>query len=185
MHVRQLDGSDAAAYRLLRLAGLREAPTAFGSSYEESEHRPLADYAHRLEPTERTAVFGAFDLDALIGTVGVYRETGLKERHKAVLWGMYVTPASRRSGAAKALVRSALEAARELAGVIQVKLAVESTNWPAIALYESMGFRPFGREERALLVDDRYYDEIYMVTFLDGHEHASAPGHPSSDASPG
>jgi RimJ/RimL family protein N-acetyltransferase len=176
MQVRQLNGADAEEYRRLRLEGLRDTPTAFGSSYEESEHRPLEEYARRLEPTERTAVFGAFDHGALVGTVGVYRETGLKERHKAVLWGMYVTSSSRRGGIGRLLVRSALEAVRTLHGVIQVKLAAESTNEAAIALYGSFGFRAYGREERALFVDGRYYDELHMVVFLDGYDQASVAG---------
>src|SRR5688572_934826 len=100
MTVRRLTEDDAELYRDLRLEGLRNVPTAFGSSYEESERRPLSAYAERLRPTEDTAVFGAFEQGSLVGSVGLFRESGLKERHKAMLWGMYVTPAARRTGVA-------------------------------------------------------------------------------------
>lgn len=167
MHLRRLTGSDAEVYRRLRLEGLRTAPTAFGSSYEESVERPLTDYARRLEPSERTVVMGAFEGDELVGTVGVFQEAGLKERHKAVLWGVYVTPSARGAGVAKALTRAVIDAARAMEGVRQIKLAVEGTNHAARALYESLGFTEFGREERALCVDGVFYAEVHMVLFLD------------------
>lgn len=174
MHVRRLTESDAEEYRTLRLEGLKGAPTAFGSSYEESERRPLSAYAERLRSGEGAAVFGAFGPGGLAGTVGVYRDTGLKERHKAVLWGMYVTPATRRTGVARRLVGAALDAVRGMEGVLQVKLAVEGSNAPARALYESFGFEEYGREERALFVGGRYYAEVHMVLFLDRPGSASA-----------
>ena len=168
MDVRRLAESDAVSYRTLRLEGLKGSPTAFGSSYEESERRPLSSYAERLKPTDDGAVFGAFDEDRLVGSVGVYRESGLKERHKAVVWGMYVTPDARRAGVARRLVSAALDAARAMSGVLQVKLAVEGTNAAATALYRSFGFEEYGREHRALRVEGRFYDEVHMVLYLDG-----------------
>lgn len=170
MNVRLLAESDAVLYRALRLEGLKGVPTAFGSSYEESERRPLATYAERLKPTDHAAVFGAFDGDRLVGSVGVFRESGFKEQHKAVLWGMYVTPDARRTGVARRLVRSALDAARAMHGVLQVKLAVEGTNIAAAALYRSFGFEEYGREPRALFVDGEFYDEALLVLHLDGFE---------------
>jgi len=174
MTVRRLTEDDAELYRDLRLEGLRNVPTAFGSSYEESERRPLSAYAERLRPTEDTAVFGAFEQGSLVGSVGLFRESGLKERHKAMLWGMYVTPAARRTGVARQLVSSLIEAAGGMQGVLQVKLAVEGTNAAALALYRSFGFEVYGREPRALLVDGSYYDEDLMVLFLDQRDTSDA-----------
>lgn len=176
MNVRRLAESDATTYRTLRLEALKGSPTAFGSSYEESERRPLSSYAERLKPTDDSAVFGAFEADRLVGTVGVYRESGLKEHHKLTLWGMYVTPAARRTGVARRLVGAALDAARAMSGVLQVKLAVEGTNAAATALYRSFGFHEYGREHRALQVEGRFYDEVHMVLYLDGFRTTAATG---------
>lgn len=167
MSVRRLTESDAIPFRALRLEGLKGSPTAFGSSYEESERRPLSAFAERLKPTEHSAVFGAFGGDHLVGTVGVYRESGLKQQHKAVLWGMYVTSGARRTGVGRRLVSTALDAARAMRGVLQVKLAVEGTNLAASALYRSFGFEEYGRERRALRVGAEFYDVVLMVLNLD------------------
>lgn len=169
--VRRLTVADAHAYMTIRLEALRSEPTAFGSSYEESARRPLSEFAKRVETSERTATYGAFDADTLVGTAGIYQESGAKERHKAVLFGMYVSPAARRKCVARALVTGVLGFAHGMDGVEQVKLAVEAGNLPARALYGSFGFEEFGRETRALFVDGHYYDEIHMVLFL-----AKSPG---------
>ena len=88
MELRVLQPDDAAAFRALRLAALRECPTAFSSSYEEECDIPLGQAAERLAPNENRAVFGAFDEERLVGTLGIYRESQRKLAHKAVIWGV-------------------------------------------------------------------------------------------------
>ncbi len=112
--------------------------------------------------------FGVWQGDALAGTVGVGREAGLKERHIGRLRSLYVAPAARRQGIARALVERALKHAQQQPGLVQVVLSVTSTQQAAIALYESLGFRTCGRMPRALQVGDAYFDETTMVRPLDG-----------------
>src|SRR5690606_8500432 len=176
MEVRRLTVEDAEAYRTLRLEALRTVPTAFGSSYEDDARLPLSEFAKRVEVSESSAIYGAFEGGALVGSVGLYQEGGTKERHKAVLVGMYVAPAARRRGAARRLVKAVLEFAGRIDHVRQVKLAVEATNVPARALYESFGFEEFGRERRALFVAGQFYDEVHMVLFLDRPQGADSGG---------
>jgi hypothetical protein len=54
MHIRRLNTSDASAFQLLYLLGLREAPTAFGSSYAEEKDRPTTFVESQLEHLTQT-----------------------------------------------------------------------------------------------------------------------------------
>jgi len=89
-----------------------------------------------------------------------------KLAHKAGVWGVYVSPTHRGTGAGKALLIEALEFATNLSGVQQVNVYVNATNANAVALYESLGFVTFGVEHNGLLIDGIAYDELLMVWLL-------------------
>ncbi len=161
--VRQLAPTDAPAFQSLRLRGLRECPTAFASSYEEECDVALPTIADRLGPRDDRAIFGALQGQVLVGLVGLKREDLRKLSHKAYIWGMYVAPSSRRQGVGRRLVAEALTFARSELRVRQVSLGVNAENNAAMALYEHMGFKPFGREPSFMLVDGIAQDEIQMV----------------------
>jgi RimJ/RimL family protein N-acetyltransferase len=166
MELRTIDSTDAAAFKALRLAALRECPTAFSSSYEEECDIPLAESAQRLAPNRDRAIFGAFDGGDLVATVGLQREDRRKLAHKAVIWGVYVAPSFRRRGVGRLLLERALAHARSMSDVLQVTLGVNTANTAAIRLYESLGFEQFGLERGFLRVDGVLYDELHMVLAL-------------------
>ena len=87
--IRRLTSADAPAYRDIRLAGLRDSPEAFGSTFARESTQPLAWFCDRLG---NSAVFGAFDSTTLLGVAGLRIREGEKEQHKGLLWGMYVRP---------------------------------------------------------------------------------------------
>jgi len=58
-----------------------------------------------MAPGRDNAIFGAFDGQDLVGTVGLHRERGLKLAHKAVIWGVYVAPSFRQRGVGRLLRR--------------------------------------------------------------------------------
>ncbi|WP_435106778.1 GNAT family N-acetyltransferase [Arhodomonas sp. AD133] len=163
VRIRPLTTVDAASFKALRLAGLRECPVAFGSSYEEERDGTLANVSERIGPTATSAVFGAFDSSELVGVLGVSRHTARKWWHKASLWGMYVMPAHRANGVARALLNRGIRFAASMAGVRWLTLSVAVTNAAAQALYESVGFRCYGREPEALCVGGVYHDERLMA----------------------
>lgn len=182
MSIRTLTPQYVHEFRELRLTALRESPAAFGSSEEDERGRSLEETARRLRPSADDFVLGAIDDGAengaeegadgvhevLVGMVGLHRFANLKERHKAIMWGMYVRADSRRRGLGRALVTELIERARAMPGLLQVNLAVERDNRPAVELYRSFGFQPFGVEERALIVAGRPYAEVHMVLVLAG-----------------
>ena len=163
MELRVLESADAAAFSRLRLAALRECPTAFSSSYEEECDIPLAQRAERMAADRDHAIFGAFDGERLVGTVGLHRESHRKLAHKAVIWGVYVAPSFRQRGVGRLLLERALDHAATMPGLLQVTLGVNTENTAAIALYESLGFETFGVERGFMLVDGVLHDELHMV----------------------
>jgi len=172
MRIESLNEEHAHLFRNIRLQAFREAPEVFGSSYEEelklSEDKIAQKYAALFTSYEDNFILGAFDeADCLIGVAGFYREPRAKNRHKAVIWGMYVVPESRNQGIAKLLLQVILERARRLQDIRQINLAVTSGNTFAKRLYLSMGFQVYGVEEDALQVNGQFLDEDLMVLRLD------------------
>jgi RimJ/RimL family protein N-acetyltransferase len=161
--IRRLTGADAHAFQTLRLGGLRESPTSFASSYEEECDLPVTAVAERIA---NNLILGAFDAGELVGCIGLQRESHHKRAHKAFIWGMYVAPGHRSQGIGRRLLAETLQLAETMPGLRQVILAVHSANAAAVALYEEFGFKPFGVEPDALLIDGRLQDDLHMVRFL-------------------
>lgn len=156
--IRPLTPDDATAYRTIRLEALGAHPEAFGASFEQEAAQNDAFFADRLAGS---TVFGGFVAGELAGTAGFRRESGAKQAHKALLWGMYVRPFARRSGLSRRLVEAVLAYARVRVELIQLK--VVATNVPARRLYESLGFEVYGIETRSLKLVGQYHDEVLMA----------------------
>ena len=164
--IRRLTPADATALRTLRLSALLESPTSFAGSFNDEAAQPLSDTEQRLMPRDGSAVLGAFVNHALVGSIGIKRESMAKLTHKAGLWGMFVAPERRGEGIARMLVTEALNEAKSFGGVRQVMLTVNAVNANAIALYEAMGFVTYGVEPCGMLVAGLFYDEHLMVRML-------------------
>jgi GNAT superfamily N-acetyltransferase len=164
MQIRRLVPSDAEPYRLLMLHGYAAAPDAFTSTVAERESLPLswwqARVADRADADE--LVMGTFDEAMLVGVAGLARERRTRTAHKATLFGMYVQPAFRGRQFGRALVHAVLARADAMPATRIVQLTVTDTNTPAVRLYASCGFVPFGTEPYAVRVDDRFVAKIHM-----------------------
>jgi RimJ/RimL family protein N-acetyltransferase len=163
--IRVLTPNDAAAFRRVRLDALRLHPEAFATAYEDEAQLSVQQFAERLTTPGLTR-FGGFAGDELVGLVGLTLRPGLKERHKAHLFSMYVDTAHRHSGLAAQLVTTVIDNART-AGAWVLQLSVTIGNTPAQRLYRRLGFTPYGVERRALRIDGRFYDEELMALDLD------------------
>ena len=161
-HIRRLTAADAPLYREIRLEALQRSPEAFGSTFEHERTQSLAQFEEVLA---RADVFGAFRAADLVGMAGYRTQAGAKQAHKGLLWGMYVRPVARGTGAAQRLVEAVLDHARQRVELVQ--LFVVSENEVARRLYRRCGFVEYGHEVHSLKQDGRYYDQILMAAALD------------------
>lgn len=167
MEIRALTEADADAFRRVRLRALREHPEAFRRAPEEADS--LETLKRRLGTAGRGGeefVLGAFDAGDLVGIVGCRREDGVKCRHVAVIWGMYVTPEARGRGVGRRLLEHAVARARHWPAMDHLWLSVVTTQAPARRLYAACGFRVIGLHPRTIRVGERGYDEELMVLDL-------------------
>jgi RimJ/RimL family protein N-acetyltransferase len=161
IYIRQLTPGDAALYRSIRLAGLKESPEAFGSTFEAEFTRSLAWFFDRLSSS---VVFGAFLETKIVGIAAFAARDGEKEAHKGLLWGMYVRREARGAGIAAQLVEAVVAYARTRVELIQLSVVVG--NEQARRLYARLGFVEYGIEKNSLKYRGRYYDEILMAKDL-------------------
>lgn len=160
--VRRIGPGRADEYRAIRLEALATEPEMFGSVFAAEAARPSI---HFVERVQSSVVLGAYAEGAIVGMVGLKQEAGLKDAHKAFVWGFFVRPAWRRRGIGSALVAALAEAGRPL--VEQLTLTVVRHNAAAIALYQRHGFTVYGIEPKSLKDAMGYADEVLMVRFLD------------------
>jgi ribosomal protein S18 acetylase RimI-like enzyme len=165
--------ADAARYARLRLRMLTEAPWAFSASPDDDVALDVARVADLLAD-EHNAIFAVADPagDAssseveLVAAAGVRRMKGAKFSHRAQLWGVFVEPAHRGRGLGRQVVEAAIGLARSWNGVDYVDLGVSENAPEALRLYESLGFRAWGREPETTSWGMRRFDEIYMTLRL-------------------
>ena len=160
--VRRLTPDDAEIFRAIRLESLKNHPEAFAASYEFEEGLALNDFADQLK---KEAIFGAFQDGQLMGLAAFKALKSPKARHKGILWGMYLRESARGSGLGQALVERVIEHARSQ--VELVHLTVVTSNERALRFYKGLGFESFGTERKALKIGAEYYDEEFLVRYLD------------------
>jgi RimJ/RimL family protein N-acetyltransferase len=162
MPTRALASNDLELYRRLRLAALQTDPGAFGSNYEREVAFDDATWLSRMSGFDgRKGVVFVDEIDGVAtGIVGI----GFSERPADTqLWGMWVAPAFRRSGAAQRLVEAAVQ--WSVAHNAQsVTLWVVRSNAAAIALYERNMFSPTGEIDP--LPSNPCVDELVMQRTL-------------------
>lgn len=162
--IRELGADDVAAYRALRLHALQTEPLGSVAAYEEEAERDLAFFRSRLSGPDDSRVFGAVADGGLVGVAGVFFNDRVKERHKAMLWGVFVAREARGQGLARALVGRVVAHARPRA--MTLLAVVSAANEPAKTLYRSMGFVTYGRELRSLRIGDDYVDDDLLALDL-------------------
>ncbi len=165
--IRPLTPADVEAFIALRHEAFVTDPLSW--DYEPGTPIESEVWAPRLQEVPGVAfVLGFFLTEGLAapklaGLVGFTRFEKAKRRHRATLWGVYVSPAARGRGVAAQLLTETLRRARQLAGLERVILTVSNHAQAAIRLYEKAGFVRFGCEPGAARTGKTSMDEIYML----------------------
>ncbi|HEY3647701.1 MAG TPA: GNAT family N-acetyltransferase [Streptosporangiaceae bacterium] len=139
--------------RNIRLDALRDAPTAFGSTYAKQAAYVETDWRRRIR---RGATFFAFasgrDAATPDGLVG-----GFQEKPETVeLVSLWVRPHARGAGVGDALVAAVIDWAGTV-NATSVHLWLTEANRHARKLYERCGFRPTD-ERQPMPANDRLFE---------------------------
>jgi len=163
--LRKLSAADRSNFRELRQTALTVNPDDFMVTAEEELAIPRLSIEAALEqPGTRNFFLGAFADDSarLIGIAGLLTSSLQKVRHAGRLTSLFVHPEYRRRGIARMFVERLLANAAE-GGLRAVRLEVVADNRAAVALYETLGFVPYGREPAAYRLDKREWDLLLMT----------------------
>jgi RimJ/RimL family protein N-acetyltransferase len=155
-------------------AELVELARAVGSEAEGwlitiGEWRSASDerrYLRSLRRYPHAAVFVAETAEGVVGRLSVARDPHPACAHVADV-GLMIARGHRRRGFGRALMDAAEAWARE-AGVRKLELHVFPHNGPAIALYESLGYRREGLRRGQYQRDGELLDAVLMAKDLGG-----------------
>ena len=162
MRICTVQRRDWREYREIRLAALKDTPSAFNSTWQEEASQAPPQWMERAQRSQDgetlTIVVAVDSAGSWVGLVGGYRpgDRGVD----AELTSMWVAPDRRGSGISTELVRAVLAWA-EAHGASTIGLWVNKASPAAISLYEKAGFRRTG--EADTLPSDPTQQEIRML----------------------
>jgi GNAT superfamily N-acetyltransferase len=138
VEIRRIKPEDWSHLRDMRLRALRDAPEAFGQTYENAAAEPELEWrsaARAASAGDRRAWFFAGPASDL-GMV----QTRRRPPDDCLVFSMWVAPAARRAGVGRALIDTAGNWARSWGGR-RIVLWVTGMNQEAQRFYERIGFK--------------------------------------------
>jgi ribosomal protein S18 acetylase RimI-like enzyme len=135
MLIRPTEEADWHTLKTIRLAALRDAPTAFGVSHQAASADSDDRWRQRASPSGLPEFWLALDGATAVGLVGA----GVDQQGRYNLIAMWVAPEQRGSQAARRLV-DAVKARAVARGHARVVLDVSPDNGRAAGFYQREGF---------------------------------------------
>lgn len=160
--LRGVNETDAA--EVLRTFDLTHAETDYLLTYPEENSFTVQEEAEFLKArseSKNAIEIAAFVDGRIVGTAG-FEPIGDQEklRHRAD-FGIAIEKAYWGRGIGKALTLACIECAKR-AGYLQIELEVVAENASAVRLYESVGFREYGRNPRGFRARSGWQTLILM-----------------------
>ncbi len=148
MEIRELNAADGLAYREVRLRALREAPSAFASTYAEESEHPEEFWRDLVSKTADSMEAAVLAIDRGDGTLAgtAFVRVATDPPHDAYVGAMWVDADLRGAGWGDSLLEAAERFAQRL-GSTAVELWVSGSNPPAQRVYGRNGYRPTGIQE--------------------------------------
>ena len=149
LEIQRLKLHEGERLREIRLASLKDAPDAFGTTFLEAATWPQESWSKQIQALPTFVAV----LDGLDGGIVL----GAPHTHKAdmaYLISMWVAPNARGVGVGEALIDAVIDWGRT-EGFACLLLDVGDNNKLARALYERKGFKPTG--ERSTMPPPREY----------------------------
>ena len=160
--IRPLGPEDVDAFIQIRGDSLELFPYAFGSApgIEISRNNTLVDLKQK---NDENFILGYFDQhEELIGIVGCFREKGIKYRHKANIWGMFVYPDYQGKKIGEQLIKECIRRISLIDDIHKIRVCATHLSIAAIKLYQKLGFTTYGKEQNAMRWNDQALEMVYM-----------------------
>jgi ribosomal protein S18 acetylase RimI-like enzyme len=138
--IRRLHPGEGLLFREIRLAALKEAPYAFGATYEPALARTAESWSEQADGTcsgGTRATFLAFDQNKPIGIAALYQDN--EDEENAEVLQVWISPEQRGSGLARKLIGTVFEWAMQN-GYKNVLATVTTNNERAQKFYLNYGF---------------------------------------------
>ena len=156
--------SEADAAEVLRTFNLTHTETDYLLTYPEENSFTVGQEAEFLKArneSENSIEIAAFIDGRIVGTAGIDPIGDMeKVRHRAD-FGIAVEKAYWGRGIGRALTLACIECAKQ-AGYLQIELEVVAENASAVRLYESVGFREYGRHPKGFRARSGWQTLILM-----------------------
>jgi ribosomal protein S18 acetylase RimI-like enzyme len=148
-------------YKQLRIEALEQVPQAFLDDPDMAEKMTEEEWQRRMANTYFAEVDGKW-----VGMVAAYQEDKAKTKHILNIVSVYVSPQFRGQGIGKVLLQHVIDQAKNNSEIKKLLLGVVTTQEPAQAMYESLGFVKVGHLKYAAKVGEEYFDEYLMELYL-------------------
>lgn len=163
MKLRLLDESDMPAFRELRLQALKEHPMMYMHIHDEEQKRPDAYWESMIKYSK---IIGTFDGDTMVAFAIMSPYGGIKQRHKCMIWGAYVTPEARNQAIGKNMRLKLFDEARAL-DMTHCISSIVAGNPASLAMHEAVGYEVMYTEKKGIKHrDDSYSDVIHLIKWL-------------------